>query len=182
MVRRWPLLLNGGGCFKLTEVYLQLFRLFDYWPLKRWPLNGGSTVYFNTLGPKSVQHQFFLNNISRSTRVKVMRITKLMTKGRMLWSFIKFSQLFLKEMYGDQFGEFVFGSWGLIKGLIILFCNACMNKHSVNAYVVFGCVRRSTSNDLSIISTGSKPLRSLFFSAAADLLSLMSLWVFNCSI
>ena len=66
--------------------------------------------------------------------------------------------------------------------LIILFHDACMNKHSVNAYVVFGCVRRSTSNDLSIISTGSKPLRSLFFSAAADLLSLMSLWVFNCSI
>ena len=66
--------------------------------------------------------------------------------------------------------------------LIFLFGNACMNKHSINAYVVFGCVRRSTSNDLSIISTGSKPLRSLFFSAAADLPRLMSLWVFNCSI
>ena len=25
----------------------------------------------------------------------------------------KFSQLFLKEMYGDQSGEFVCGSWGL---------------------------------------------------------------------
>ena len=39
---------------------------------------------FNPLGPKSVQHQFSPNNISRSTRVKVMRITKLMTKGRIL--------------------------------------------------------------------------------------------------
>ena len=38
----------------------------------------------NPLGPKSVQHQFSPNNISRSTRVKVMRITKLITKGRML--------------------------------------------------------------------------------------------------
>ena len=39
----------------------------------------------NPLGPKSVQHQFSPNNISRSTRVKVMRINKLMTKGRILW-------------------------------------------------------------------------------------------------
>ena len=38
--------------------------------------------YVNPLGPKRVQHQFSPNNISRSTRVKVMRITKLMTKGR----------------------------------------------------------------------------------------------------
>ena len=40
----------------------------------------------NPLGPKSDQHQFSPNNISRSSRVKVMRITKLITKGRMLWS------------------------------------------------------------------------------------------------
>ena len=42
-----------------------------------------------------------------------MRITQLITKERMLWSFTKFSQLFLKEMYGDQSGEFVCGSLGL---------------------------------------------------------------------
>ena len=40
----------------------------------------------NPLGPKSDQHQFSPNIISRSSRVKVMRITKLITKGRMLWS------------------------------------------------------------------------------------------------
>ena len=40
----------------------------------------------NPLGPTSDQHQFSPNNISRSSRVKVMRITKLITKGRMLWS------------------------------------------------------------------------------------------------
>ena len=39
----------------------------------------------NPLGPKSDQHQFSPNNISRSSRVKVMRITKFITKGRMLW-------------------------------------------------------------------------------------------------
>ena len=38
----------------------------------------------NPLGPKSDQHQFSPNNISRSSRVKVMRITKFITKGRML--------------------------------------------------------------------------------------------------
>ena len=39
---------------------------------------------FKPLGPKSVQHQVSPNNISRSTRVKVMRITKLMTTGKIL--------------------------------------------------------------------------------------------------
>ena len=50
----------------------------------------------NPLGPKSVQHQFSPNNISRSSRVKVMRITKLITKGRntlilhqILWTILK---------------------------------------------------------------------------------------------
>ena len=38
----------------------------------------------NPLGPKSVQHQFSPNNISRTTRLKVLRITKLMTKARIL--------------------------------------------------------------------------------------------------
>ena len=35
----------------------------------------------NPLGPKSDQHQFSPNNISRSSSVKVMRIAKLITKG-----------------------------------------------------------------------------------------------------
>ena len=38
----------------------------------------------NPLGSKSGQQQFSPNNISRSSTVKVMRITKLITKGRML--------------------------------------------------------------------------------------------------
>ena len=36
-------------------------------------------LVFNPFGPKSDQHQFSPNNI-RSSRVKVMRITKLITK------------------------------------------------------------------------------------------------------
>ena len=38
----------------------------------------------NPLGLKSDQHQFSPNNIRRSSRVKFMRITKLITTGRML--------------------------------------------------------------------------------------------------
>ena len=34
--------LNGG---LRSHSLLQLFRSIDYWPLNRWPLNGGSTVY-----------------------------------------------------------------------------------------------------------------------------------------
>ena len=41
-------------------------------------------LHFNPLGTKSDQHQFSPNNISRTSRVKVMRITKLITKGRIL--------------------------------------------------------------------------------------------------
>ena len=43
-----------------------------------------SPLGLNPLGLKSDQHQFSPNNISRSSRVNVTRITKLMTKGRML--------------------------------------------------------------------------------------------------
>ena len=42
-----------------------------------------------------------------------MRINKMIAKEKMPWSFINFSQLIRKEMYGDQFGEFVCGYWGL---------------------------------------------------------------------
>ena len=35
--------------------------------------------------PKSDQHQFSPNNISRSWNINIMRITQLITKGRMLW-------------------------------------------------------------------------------------------------
>ena len=42
-----------------------------------------------------------------------MRIAKMITKEKMPRSFIKFSQKFLKEMYGDLCEEFVSGYWGL---------------------------------------------------------------------
>ena len=59
------------------------------------------------------QQQFSPNNIHTLSRDKVMRINKMITKGKMPWSFIKFSQVILKGNVGDQFGEFVCGHWGL---------------------------------------------------------------------
>ena len=43
-----------------------------------------SSTVINPLGSKNDQHQFSPNNVCRLSRVKVMRITKLITKGRML--------------------------------------------------------------------------------------------------
>ena len=44
----------------------------------------------------------------------VKRINQMITKGKMLWSFIKLSQLISKEMYEDQSGEFQYvDNWGL---------------------------------------------------------------------
>ena len=68
-----------------------------------------TTRTLKPFGPRIDQHQFSPNNIVRSSRVKIMRITKLITRGRMPLSLTKFSQLFFKEMCGDQFEEFVTG-------------------------------------------------------------------------
>ena len=42
----------------------------------------------------------------------VMRINDHLKK-KMLWSYIKFYELILKEMYGDQVGAFAYGYQGL---------------------------------------------------------------------
>ena len=41
-------------------------------------------MHLSPLGPKSDQQQFSPNIIGRSSRVKVMRISKMITKGKML--------------------------------------------------------------------------------------------------
>ena len=71
------------------------------------------SFFINPLSPNSDQQQFSPNNIHTLSRDKVMRINKMIIIEKILWSFIKFSQLILKEMYEDQFGEFVCGYWGL---------------------------------------------------------------------
>ena len=73
------------------------------------------------LSPKSDQRQISPDNISTTSRAKAMRINKMIIKGKMLWSFITFSLLILKEMHRDQSREFLCGHWGL-KGIILLPC------------------------------------------------------------
>ena len=72
-----------------------------------------STVFFNPLSPNSDQHQFSPNNIHTLSTDKAMRINQMITK-RKISNLLSISpNLFLKEMYRDQFGEFVCRYWGL---------------------------------------------------------------------
>ena len=43
-----------------------------------------------------------------------MRINKMITKGKIFDLLSNSLNSFMKEMYGDQFGEFVCGYWGLM--------------------------------------------------------------------
>ena len=47
------------------------------------------------------------------SREMVMRINQMIKKEKMLWYFIKLSQIIFKEMHEYQSGEFVCGCWGL---------------------------------------------------------------------
>ena len=63
--------------------------------------------------PRVTNIHFFPNNFNTLPREKVTRTNKMIIKGKMFWSFIKFSQIFLKEMYGDHLmGEQGWGSKG----------------------------------------------------------------------
>ena len=63
--------------------------------------------------PYSDQHQFSPNNINAQSREKVMRTDKVITKGKLLWSFNKLSGLIFPGMCGDQSWEFICKYWGL---------------------------------------------------------------------
>ena len=53
-------------------------------------------LVLNPLSPNSDQHQFSLNNIHMLPREMVMRVNKMITKGKMLWSVIKLSKKCMK--------------------------------------------------------------------------------------
>ena len=63
----------------------------------------------NPLSPNNDQHQFSPNDIQRLSRDKVMRINKMITKRKIFDLLSNFLNLFSKEGYGDQYGEFVYG-------------------------------------------------------------------------
>ena len=69
--------------------------------------------WFNPFSPNGDQHQFSPNNIHTSSREKVMRINKIITKNKCLDLLSNSLNTFFKKMYRNQFGEFVCGYWGL---------------------------------------------------------------------
>ena len=70
---------------------------------------------FNPLSPNGDQYQFSPNNIHTSSREKVMRINKMITKKKCLDLLTNSLNTVFKKMYRNRFGEFVCGYWG-IKG------------------------------------------------------------------
>ena len=76
-------------------------------------INSVDNKPINPLSPNGDQHQFSPNNIHRSSSATSMRINQMITK-RGFSDLLSISpNLFCKEMYRDQFGEFVCGYWGL---------------------------------------------------------------------
>ena len=77
---------------KLSAFFVGTFGL-SFWKFGR--QRNIPVVMLKPLNPTIEQHQFS-PNISRSSRVQVMRNTKLITKGEMFCSYIKFPQLILQ--------------------------------------------------------------------------------------
>ena len=76
--------LNGG--FFALRVWGAYFRNFTVlWSFWSW-----RNAY---LSPKNDQHQITVNSINISSRWKVIKNNKMIAKGELLWSFIKFFQL-----------------------------------------------------------------------------------------
>ena len=68
------------------------------------------------LKPNGDQHQFSPNNIHMLSREIITRINQMITKEKLLWTFIRLSQFISEELCEYQSGEFACGCWGL-KGL-----------------------------------------------------------------
>ena len=65
--------------------------------------------FVNPLSPNSDQHQFSPNNIHRLSSATSMRLNQMITKRRISDLLSIAPNLLRKEMYRDQFGEFVCG-------------------------------------------------------------------------
>ena len=72
-------------------------------------------IIINPLIPSGDQDQFSSNNIHTLSRVKLGELIKWSPKRKRLDLLSNSLNYFFKfkEMYGDQFGEFVCGYWGL---------------------------------------------------------------------
>ena len=86
-------LLQGTKCESQVKRWLNR-------PSSDWPWHKTRLLVIchtlNPLSPTSDQHQFSPKDIHTLAREKVMRVNKMITKEKIPWSFIKFSQLILK--------------------------------------------------------------------------------------
>ena len=76
--------------------------------------SSGRLPEVNLASPDSYQHQFSPNNIHMLSREMIMRVNKMITKEKKCFDLL-FNSLnyFFKEMYEDQYGEFICGYRGL---------------------------------------------------------------------
>ena len=68
---------------------------------------------FNPLSPNSDQQQFSPDNVHSCQEKRLWEYKKWSWKRKCLDVLLNSLNQFLKEMYGDQFEEFVCGYWGL---------------------------------------------------------------------
>ena len=71
------------------------------------------SLTFNPLSPNSDQDQFSANNIHTLSTDKLWQLIKWSTMRKYFDLLSNSLNSFFKEMYRDQFGEFVCGYWGL---------------------------------------------------------------------
>ena len=74
-----------------------LFFFFFFFPLAMIIIDRSPSAADNKISSSGFPIVFSPNNIYSSSKEKVMRINTVITKGKMLWSLIKFSQLILQE-------------------------------------------------------------------------------------
>ena len=83
---------------RVVDVVANANTTFDGWGYDRLIALRKTPTFLALLSPKGDQNQFYPNNIwyVSHIRKKVIRINKIMTKRKILWSFIRFSQLILQ--------------------------------------------------------------------------------------
>ena len=99
----------------MSELNFYLSRQSDIGFGVPWPLKVSANL--NPLSPNSDQRQFCPNNIHMLPRGIVMRVNKMITKEKMLWSAIKLSQLILLRNVWRSVWRIYMWTLGL-KGLI----------------------------------------------------------------
>ena len=120
---------GGGGGGTQIVLYWEALPLgptpypfiYHFWqkrnPIDKWyPFhipNRCKCTVFNPLSPNSDQDQFSPNNIYTLSTDKLWELIKWSPKQKCLDLLTNSLNSFFKEMYGDQFGEFICGYWGL---------------------------------------------------------------------